>query len=530
MDLLKDVSSMWNPFQQLSVATRLKLLSVLSVSTVLGVALALLWTMHEQQMADRRQAVRQTVEVAHSLISHYGKLAEKGLIDEATAKRQAIAALDAMRYDQREYFWVNDMDVRMVHHPIKPQLDGTSVAEVKDPKGVALFQRFVSTVREQGQGFVAYQWPKPGEKDPVDKVSFVKGYAPWGWVVGSGLYVDDIAKAFAAHAFQVMLGVLASALVMGWLTLRTTRRLSAGVKQAVDMAEAIAQGDIRERRIEPHWQAGRDEISRLLKAMQRMGASLHQTVSSVQQTVDNVALASQQIAAGNQDLSQRTEQAASSLQHTASSMDELSAAVRSNSGSSQAAQQMASEAFEQARQGAQMVTGVVQKMDAIHTSARKISEIITVIDGIAFQTNILALNAAVEAARAGEQGRGFAVVAGEVRLLAQRSAQAAKEIKSLISASTEQVEGGSAMVHEAGDTMARIEASVARVTRLIEDIAASTQSQNDGVSHIHEAVGSLDQMTQQNAALVEESSAAAASLRDQAHALAAVVRQFRVAG
>jgi methyl-accepting chemotaxis protein len=337
---------MWNPFQQLSVATRLKLLSVLSVSTVLGVALALLWTMHEQQMADRRQAVRQTVEVAHSLISHYGKLAEKGVIDEATAKRQAIAALDAMRYDQREYFWVNDMDVRMVHHPIKPQLDGTSVAEVKDPKGVALFQRFVSTVREQGQGFVAYQWPKPGEKDPVDKVSFVKGYAPWGWVVGSGLYVDDIAKAFAAHAFQVMLGVLASALVMGWLTLRTTRRLSAGVKQAVDMAEAIAQGDIRERRIEPHWQTGHDEISRLLKAMQRMGASLHQTVSSVQQTVDSVALASQQIAAGNQDLSHRTEQAASSLQHTASSMDELSASVRSNSGSSQAAQQMAGEAFE----------------------------------------------------------------------------------------------------------------------------------------------------------------------------------------
>ena len=277
---------MWNPSQQFSVATRLKLLSVLSVSTVLGVALALLWTMHEQQMADRRQAVRQTVEVAHSLISHYGKLAEKGVIDEATAKRQAIAALDAMRYDQREYFWVNDMDVRMVHHPIKPQLDGTSVAEVKDPKGVALFQRFVSTVREQGQGFVAYQWPKPGEKDPVDKVSFVKGYAPWGWVVGSGLYVDDIAKAFAAHAFQVMLGVLASALVVGWLTLRTTRRLSAGIKQAVDMAETIAQGDIRERRIESHWQAGRDEISRLLKAMQRMGASLHQTVSSVQPGVN----------------------------------------------------------------------------------------------------------------------------------------------------------------------------------------------------------------------------------------------------
>jgi len=519
---------MWNPFKQLSVAARLKLLSVLSVSTVLGVALALLWTMHEQQMADRRQAVRQTVEVAHSLIAHYAAQADKGLIEPASARQQALAALDAMRYDQREYFWVNDMDARMVHHPIKPQLDGTSVADMKDPRGVPLFQRFVATAREQGQGYVNYQWPKPGESQPVDKVSYVKGFAPWGWVVGSGLYVDDIDKAFAAHAAKVMAGVLASAVLLGGLTVRTTRRLSEGVQQAMGIAEAIAQGDIHERRIESRWLAGHDEISRLLKAMQRMSASLHETVSAVQQTVDSVALASQQIAAGNQDLSHRTEQAASSLQHTASSMEELSNAVRSNSDSSQAAQQMASEAFQQARQGAQVVSGVVQKMDAIHTSARKISEIITVIDGIAFQTNILALNAAVEAARAGEQGRGFAVVAGEVRLLAQRSAQAAREIKSLISASTEQVEGGSAMVHEAGDTMARIEDSVARVTRLIEDIAQATQSQNQGVGHMHQAVSNLDQMTQQNAALVEESTAAAASLRDQAQALSAVVRQFHV--
>ena len=521
---------MWNPFKQLSVAARLRLMSLVSVSTVLGVALALLWALHEQQMADRRQAVRQTVEVAHSLVAHFAKQVDKGLLDEPTAKKQALAALAALRYDQREYFWVNDMDARMVHHPIKPQLDGTSVAEMKDPKGVFLFQQFVRTVREHGQGFVAYQWPKPGEAQPADKVSYVKGLAAWGWVIGSGLYVDDIDKAFATHALEVMLGVLAATLPMAWLTLITTRRMSDGVKQAVDIAEAIAQGDIRACRIDKRWQDGSDELSRLLQAMQSMSTSLHSAVSSVQQTVDSVALASQQIAAGNQDLSHRTEQAASSLQHTATSMDELSATVRNNTDSSQAAQRMASEAFEQARQGAQMVSGVVLKMDAIHASARKIGEIITVIDGIAFQTNILALNAAVEAARAGEQGRGFAVVAGEVRLLAQRSAQAAREVKTLISASTEQVEGGSAMAHEAGDTMARIEDSVERVTRLIEDIASATRSQNDGMGHIHQAVGNLDQMTQQNAALVEQSTAAAASLRDQAQSLAAVVRQFRVTG
>ena len=521
---------MWNLFKQLSVAARLRLVSWVSVSTVLGVALALLWAQHAQQMADRRHAVRQTVEVAHSLVAHFAKQAEQGRMDEATARQQALAALGALRYDQREYFWVNDMDARMVHHPIKPQLDGTSVADMKDPQGVLLFQAFVRTVREQGQGFVAYQWPKPGEAEPADKVSFVKGFAPWGWVIGSGLYVDDIDQAFATHAWAVMLGVLGSAAPMAWLMLHTTRRMSLGVKQAVDMAEAIAQGDVCARRMDPRWQDGSDELSRLHKAMQGMSSSLHSTVSSVQQTVDSVALASQQIAAGNQDLSHRTEQAASSLQHTASSMDELSTTVSNNTDSSQAAQRMASEAFEQARQGAQVVSGVVQKMDAIHTSARKIGEIISVIDGIAFQTNILALNAAVEAARAGEQGRGFAVVAGEVRLLAQRSAQAAKEIKTLISASTEQVEGGSALVHEAGDTMARIEASVARVTRLIEDIASATRAQNEGMGDIHQAVGNLDQMTQQNAALVEQSTAATASLRDQAQTLASVVRRFRVSG
>jgi methyl-accepting chemotaxis protein len=525
---------MWNVFKHLSVATRLKALVATSVATVIGVSAVLLGTMLNQQIDDRHQAVRQTVEVAHGLLAHYGRLADQGKLTTDDAQKQSLAALDSLRYSQKEYFWVNDLNARMVHHPIKPELNGKDVSQMKDPNGVLLFQAFVRTAKEQGEGFVHYQWPKPGHDAPVDKVSYVKAFAPWGWVVGSGVYTDDILHVFVREAGWVMACTLLCACVIGWLTLRTARRLSLGVAAAVQLAESIAQGDIRpplhDQAQTNDWHEGRDELARLLQAMNRMSQGLRETVSSVQQTVDSVALASQQIAAGNQDLSLRTEQTAASLQQTASSMEELGLTVSRNSHSSQDAHHMAHEAFEQTRQGAAMVAGVVQKMDAIHDSARRISDIITVIDGIAFQTNILALNAAVEAARAGEQGRGFAVVASEVRSLAQRSANAAKEIKTLIVTSTEQVEGGNALVHEAGETMNRIEASVARVTQLVEDIARASREQNKGMGTVHQAVGSLDQMTQQNSALVEQSAAAAASLRDQAHALADVLRRFRVAG
>ena len=261
--------------------------------------------------------------------------------------------------------------------------------------------------------------------------------------------------------------------------------------------------------------------------MQAMGCQLGETLNHVRVSVDSVAMASHQIAMGNQDLNHRTENAAAQLQQTASAMDQLSATVSHNAESSSSAQSRASDAAEQARRGGEVVSQVVQTMEAIHGSARKITDIITVIDGIAFQTNILALNAAVEAARAGEQGRGFAVVAGEVRTLAQRSANAAREIKALIQASTEHVESGAALVHDAGQTMAAIVESVNQVASLIHDIAHATQEQSQGVGSVHDSVNQLDGMTQQNAALVEESTAAANSLKDQAEALARVVARFK---
>jgi len=271
-----------------------------------------------------------------------------------------------------------------------------------------------------------------------------------------------------------------------------------------------------------------DEFSPLLHAMAEMQMALIRVVGNVRSGVESVATASGEIANGNQDLSSRTEQQAGNLQQTAASLEQLTATVKQNTESAKQANQLASSASEVAARGGVVVNEVVATMGEIRDSSKKIAEIISVIDGIAFQTNILALNAAVEAARAGEQGRGFAVVASEVRNLAQRSAQAAREINTLISDSVRKVENGSRLVNQAGTTMGEIVAQVKRVTDLIGEITAASLEQSSGVTQVNEAVTQLDQTTQQNAALVQQSAAAAASLREQADRLAEAVAMFRL--
>ena len=291
------------------------------------------------------------------------------------------------------------------------------------------------------------------------------------------------------------------------------------------VAERIAEGDLT-----AQVSARRDdEIGRLTVAINEIGARLSSVVGQVRDGAEHIATASQEISTGNLDLCSRTEEQAASLATTASSMDQLTATVRQNADNARQANELARSASSVAQKGGATVSQVVERMDSIAQSSRKISDITGVIDGIAFQTNILALNAAVEAARAGEQGRGFAVVASEVRSLAQRSAAAAKEIKALIEASNGQVDAGSQLVAEAGTTMQEVLSSVQRVTDIMGEISNASQEQTQGIEEVNRAVVEMDTTTQQNAALVEEASAAAQAMHEQADALARAVRQFRLA-
>ena len=344
------------------------------------------------------------------------------------------------------------------------------------------------------------------------------------WVVGD---VSD-KEAMASHwrtiwAFWAMLG-LACVVIGSGLFWLIRRRVSQPLAELTAAVTTLSGGDLTQ----PFRSTRRDEIGVLVTEVETMRQRFVDMMTQVRSATDGINTASAEIASGNQDLSARTEQAASNLEETAASMEQLTSTVRQSADAARQANQLASSASEIAVRGGNVVGQVVTTMDEINASSKKISDIIGVIDGIAFQTNILALNAAVEAARAGEQGRGFAVVAGEVRNLAQRSAEAAKEIKGLIGSSVDRVEAGSRLVAEAGQTMSEIVGSVQRVSDIIGEITAASGEQSDGIGQVNVAVNQLDQMTQQNAALVEESAAAAESLKDQASRLAQVVQVFRI--
>ncbi|GAA4419212.1 methyl-accepting chemotaxis protein [Acidovorax lacteus] len=336
-------------------------------------------------------------------------------------------------------------------------------------------------------------------------------------------YLDS--EATYRHARLLVVAAIVAAVVLSSLVgMATIRAITHPLRNAVELSGAIAQGDLT-RRIDTR---GSNEVAQLLQGLERMQGSLIQLAQAVRDGAENVATASQEIAQGNQDLSARTESQASALQETAASMEELNSTVRLNAEHSRQAHQLAQDACSVASQSGQVVTRVVSTMKDIHGQSGRIADIIGVIDGIAFQTNILALNAAVEAARAGEQGRGFAVVAGEVRSLAQRSAEAAREIKSLITASVERVEQGSELVDQAGQTMDRVVQAIERVSSIVAEISGASSEQSQGVDQVNLAVTQIDQVTQQNAALVEEMAAAAASLNQQARTLVGTTARFKL--
>jgi methyl-accepting chemotaxis protein len=405
------------------------------------------------------------------------------------------------------------------------------------PEEVALFEAVIAS-GQKTRPMVALAAHQGGDGDSMSAVlTLTQQVAPselvWRQKLNEFIALQKQRSAQAAEASkksqaQVLVAqailVVASLCIGTFIAWRIMRSVTVPIKRAVVVAERIAEGDLTstiEVRVN-------DETGRLLTAMGTMQDRLRSLVGDIRETAGSIQTASDEVASGNLDLSNRTEQTASSLQLAASSMDQLTGTVRQSADSARQANQLAASAAEVAARGGMVVSQVVATMQDINVSSKKISDIIGVIDGIAFQTNILALNAAVEAARAGEQGRGFAVVAGEVRSLAGRSAEAAKEIKGLIGASVEKVEGGTRLVADAGKTMKEIVGSVQRVSDIIGEITAASSEQSEGIGQVSSSVSQLDQMTQQNSALVEQSAAAAESLKVQAHNLTHMVGAFRL--
>ncbi|MCZ8292675.1 MAG: methyl-accepting chemotaxis protein [Hylemonella sp.] len=500
---------------------------VISLAFVLPLLLMLGFQVNNQYlktMRDREIATRQHVEIAHGLLVWAQAQEQAGKLSREQAQEQARESISRLRYEREEYFWINDMHPRVVMHPIKPELNGQDVSDLKDPNGLKLFQAFVAKVRAEGKGFVTYQWPKPGESRPVDKLSYVMGFEPWGWVIGSGIYVNDVQNELRQQVLLDAGITLCALLFAGYLFFCFYRVMDGGLRETRRHLRAMTSGDLTT--TPSPW--GRDEAAQLMIELRYMQDSLRDMVVQVRHASDEIVRSSSESAHGATDLSARTEQAAASLEESAASMEQISATVKTTQSHTEEASGEARRNAESAAQGGRIMQEVVSTMERIRQSSAEIAEIISTIDGIAFQTNILALNAAVEAARAGEQGKGFAVVAGEVRMLAQRSAEAAREIKTLIGGSVEQVAIGAGVVQRAGTTIEEIVVSARRVSELLASIAISAREERVGIGQVGEAIQELDRMTQQNAALVEETVGTAHTLNEQARHLADQVARFRL--
>jgi methyl-accepting chemotaxis protein len=511
---------------RLTFAHKLWLPLILSLLCLAGISIYDAFQTRDVRLQERKTDLIHASEIALNVVKIYGDQVAAGSLSDADARRRAMAGIGSVRYGEGGYFAILDSR-KMLMVPINPALNGKDIGEIRDPNGVYIAKDAVAVVQRDGKGFTSYSFPRPGATEPSAKISYNIGYQPWGWVLTTGVYVDDIDAQFHSTLYR-SLGILlvmagALSLVVVLINRGILRLLGGEPAYAAEIADRIASNDLTVKVV-----TAPNDRSSLLFSMKRMREQLTRTIGAIKASADSIATAADQIAAGNQSLSQRTEEQAASLEETASSMEELTGTVYQNTENAKQATTLSSAASGIAQRGGEVVGRVVDTMQEISDSSAKVAEIIGVIEGIAFQTNILALNAAVEAARAGEQGRGFAVVAGEVRTLAQRSATAAKEIKELIGESATRVDAGSTLVAEAGSTINEIVKSVRRVTDIMSEISAASQEQSTGIEQVNTAVSQMDQVTQQNAALVEEAAAAAQSMAEQAAGMREAVAVFKV--
>ena len=432
--------------------------------------------------SDRQAMLRNTVDLASKTVEVYYNLYEKKELSEEDAQKQALAALNHLRYAGNEYFWVNDLKPTMMMHPIKPELNGKDLTDMKDPNGVHLFVEFVKVAQTPAaEGFVDYMWPKPGSPKPEPKISFVRQFKPWKWVIGSGVYVDDVEKAVMQFRIKVMMGFLG----------------------AFVLAFALFY----------------------IFAGQLM-SFLARTVSDTSDASKQVLEASNMLSAAGQSVAQGAVESAEKIEETVQSVKSLGEVVQANQERASQAASLSQRSENGATEGAEEVKRLIESISVMSKISREITSAMDIIDDIAFQTNLLALNAAVEAARAGEQGKGFAVVADAVRSLALKSAEAAKEVKSVITSSVNQTKISLELAEKSDQVLGQIVSSVRKVSVLNQEIASTTGEQTQGIQSIYQAMGSLEKQTQAFSAAAEETAATSEEMAAQANTLEHMVQNM----